>query len=89
MNIANSKQAAKRMSQNVEQLQWRMKNNFESNVQYVFDQKDKIEEFYTQSQFYVTLHRNAMYWVKSLHFLYIYLDNIYINSSSHIFHPHS
>ena len=44
MNISNSTQAAKRMSQNVEQLQWRIKNNFVSNVQHVFDRKDEITE---------------------------------------------
>ena len=34
MNIINSEKAAQRMSQNVEELQWRIKNNFELPVDY-------------------------------------------------------
>ena len=34
MNIINSEKAAQRMSQNVEELQWRIKNNFELPVDF-------------------------------------------------------
>ena len=42
MNILNTTQKAQRMSQNVEQLQWRMKNKCESNVQYAIDETDPL-----------------------------------------------
>ena len=33
MTVTNSKKAAMRMSQNVEELQWRIKNNFDTPVE--------------------------------------------------------
>ena len=33
MTVTNSKKAAQRMSQNVEELQWRIKNNFDTHVE--------------------------------------------------------
>jgi hypothetical protein len=33
MTVTNSKKAALRMSQNVEELQWRIKNNFDTPVE--------------------------------------------------------
>ena len=42
MNILNTNQKAQRMSQNVEQLQWRIKDKCESNLQYVIDETDPL-----------------------------------------------
>ena len=42
MNILNTNKKAQRMSQNVEQLQWRIKNKCESNFQYVIDETDPL-----------------------------------------------
>ena len=41
MSVTNSKKAAQRMNQNVEELQWRIKNNFEMPLEYYQEKQER------------------------------------------------